>query len=76
MSALTPTSVGTFLVRPTTHLCVPMTNTAATNADVFDTIVIPACDGGVSLGFGDKVAQQGVGAEEAHADVGGFCEVL
>lgn len=35
----------------------------------------PACDGGVSVGFGDEVSQQGAGAEEAQADVGGFCEV-
>lgn len=35
----------------------------------------PACDGGISLGLGDQVAQQGAGAEEAQADVGGLCEV-
>lgn len=34
----------------------------------------PACDGGVSLRLGDEVPQQGVGAEEAEADVGGLCE--
>lgn len=36
----------------------------------------PACDGGVSLGLGDQVTQQGAGAEEAQADVGGLREVL
>ena len=36
----------------------------------------PACDGGISLGLGDQVAQQGVGAEKAQANVGGLCEVL
>lgn len=35
----------------------------------------PACDGGISLGLGDKVSQQGGGAEEAQADVGGLREV-
>lgn len=35
----------------------------------------PACDCGISLGLGDQVAQQGGGAEEAQADVGGLCEV-
>lgn len=35
----------------------------------------PASDGGISLGLGDQVAQQGAGAEEAQADVGGLCEV-
>lgn len=36
----------------------------------------PACDCGISLGLGDQMAQQGAGAEEAQADVGGLCEVL
>lgn len=76
MLALTLASVWVVLVTPpTTHLCMPMTNAASTNADVFDTIIIPACDGGISLGLGDQVAQQGAGAEEAQADVGGLCEV-
>lgn len=35
----------------------------------------PACDGGVSLGLGDQVAQQGVGAEKTQADVGGLRKV-
>lgn len=36
----------------------------------------PARDGRIPLGLGDQVAQQGVGAEEAQADVGGLGEVL
>lgn len=36
----------------------------------------PAGHGGVPLGLGDQVAQQGVGAKEAQADVGGLGEVL
>lgn len=36
----------------------------------------PARDGRVPLGLGDELAQQGVGAEEAQADVGGLGEVL
>lgn len=76
MLALTLESVWVVLVTSaTTHLCVPMTNTASTDADVFDTVVIPACDGGVSLGLGDKVAQQGGGPQEAQADVGSLCKV-
>lgn len=35
----------------------------------------PACDGRIFLGLGDQVAQQGVGAEEVQANVGGLCEV-
>lgn len=35
----------------------------------------PARDGGVSLCLGDQVAQQGAGAQEAQADVGGLREV-
>lgn len=35
----------------------------------------PACDSGVSLSFGDEVAQQGAGAEEVQADVCGLCKV-
>lgn len=61
---------------PTTHLGMPMANTASTDADVFDTVVIPACDSGISLGLRDKVAEQGVGAEEVQADVGSLCKVL
>lgn len=36
----------------------------------------PACNGGVSLGLGDEVAEQGVGAEEVQADSGSLCKVL
>lgn len=36
----------------------------------------PARDGRIPLGLGDEVAQQGVGAKEAEADVGGLGEVL
>lgn len=36
----------------------------------------PACNGGVSLGLGDEVAEQGVGAEEVQADIGSLCKVL
>lgn len=36
----------------------------------------PARDGGVPLGLGDKVAEQGAGAQEVEADVGCLCEVL
>lgn len=36
----------------------------------------PARDGRIPLGLGDEVAQQGVGAKEAQADVGGLGEVL
>lgn len=53
----------------------PVTNAASTNADVFDAIVIPACDSWVTLCLGDEVSQQGVGAEEAQADVSGFREI-
>lgn len=60
----------------TTHLRVPVTNTASANADVFDAVVIPACNGGVSLGLGDEVAEQGVGAEEVQADISSLCKVL
>ena len=35
----------------------------------------PAGDSGVALGLGDQVSQQGAGAEEAQADVGGLGEV-
>lgn len=36
----------------------------------------PACDSGVSLGLGDKVAEQSVGAEEVQADIGSLGKVL
>lgn len=36
----------------------------------------PACNGGVFLGLGDEVAEQGVGAEEMQADIGSLCKVL
>lgn len=36
----------------------------------------PASHSGISLGLGDQVAQQGVGAQETQADVGGLGEVL
>lgn len=36
----------------------------------------PAGDRWVPLGLGDQVAQQGVGAKERQADVGGLGEVL
>lgn len=35
----------------------------------------PACDRGISLGLGDQVTEQGAGAQEAQADVGGLGEV-
>lgn len=36
----------------------------------------PAGDRWIPLGLGDQVAQQGVGAKESQADVGGLGEVL
>lgn len=47
----------------------------ASQCDVLQFASHPACDGGVSLGLGDQVAQQGVGAEESQADVRSLCKV-
>lgn len=52
-----------------------VTNAASPDTDVFDAVVIPACDSGVPLGLGDEVPQQSAGPEEVQADVGGFGEI-
>lgn len=50
--------------------------TTRRNPAVGQTPAHPPRDGRVPLGLGDQMAQQGVGAKEAQADVGGLGEVL
>lgn len=65
MLAFALESAGALLVTvASTDLCMSMTDTAASDTDVFDAVEIPASDSGVSLCFGDEMAQQGVRPEE------------
>lgn len=52
-----------------------VTHTSSSDADVLYTVIIPAGDGGVPQGLAHQVTQQGVGPQEAKADVGGFGEL-
>lgn len=66
MLALALQSAGTLLVTvASADLCMSVTDTAASNTDVFDAVEIPPGDSGVPLCFGDEVAQQGARPEEA-----------
>lgn len=58
-----------------TDIRMPVADTAAADADVLDTVIVPAGDRGVPQRLAHEVAQQRVGAQEAQADVGGFGEV-
>lgn len=56
-------------------ICMAVADTAPSNADIFDAVVIPPGHCRVPQSFAHQVPKQSVCLQEAQSDVGGLCEI-